>query len=201
MVEASVAAGICRTAAGHGVIRVRNSASSPRSSRVDEKSGEGRERRVANDPGGTGRALARARAERRGGVEQALHHHHQGTHDQAHRAIDAGAQQSYRMQHPERSFGLGPGGELIAKLFGPHRQRLPHHQVHGDDYQEQCEQAEHHLGVAPAVGGLHQEAAQARQAVSRGSGGDDFAGDEEVPSRDPRQDRVVHQFGHACRER
>jgi len=48
---------------------------------------------------------------------------------------------------------------------GPSTYRLPYHQVHRDDNQEQREQAEHHFAVAPAVGGLHQETAQARQPV------------------------------------
>ena len=105
------------------------------------------------------------------------------------------------MQHSQRTFSLSARGELVAELFSPHRQRLPYYEVHQNDDQEQREQPQRHLAVAAAIGGLHQEAAQARQPIGRGTGGYDFAGDEEVPSRDPGQDRVIDQLGHACGER
>ncbi len=53
------------------------------------------------------------------------------------------------------------------------------------------------LTGAALVGCFHQIAAEAGQLVMGGTDRDDLAGDEVVPSRYPRQDRVVDQLGHA----
>ena len=131
------------------------------------RAGRGAGAHVPDRPAGRPAAPRRARTSARGGCAART------------RADARDARPVPRLVHVEP---LGPGLE-----------GAPDQQVHAQRRDEQGEEGEHHLVVAPLVDGLGQVAAQPGQRVAGLAGGDDLARHQEVPPVRPGEDRVVQQ--------